>query len=121
MPEIPQAALEMGYWLFFVALPLALFFGLRATRVRSRLIRLAAAVLIPWILVQQYHLALVQPHVFKIARSKGDLMYDGTGASAAITIIGFVFPVLVVLPALGAELLIQRFRSRRRQSAAPHP
>ncbi|MGV3533278.1 MAG: hypothetical protein ACO1QR_12975 [Chthoniobacteraceae bacterium] len=121
MAEIPHAALEIGYWFFLVALPLVLFFGPRMVRLRSRLARTAAAVLIPWIAVQQYHAALVQPQVFKLSRAKGDLMYDGTGASAAVTIIGFVFPVLVVLPVLGAELLIQRFRSRRSQSAAPHP
>lgn len=111
----PEKQLELygyGLWFFLIALPLLIVvLAGRFRRFRSRFLRFCLGVIIPWITVQDYDTTFIRPLLFRLARARGDMYYDGVGAGAAVSIIGLILPALVALLALGVEAIILHRRS----------
>jgi hypothetical protein len=112
--NVEQQLEFFGYgYLFFLLLlpPVLILLPAWFLNWRSRFLRFCVATLVPWFGIQAYHNAFIQPLSVRLGRERGESLYDGTGASAGIFVVGFVVPVLVALVTPAAEFAIQRARS----------
>jgi hypothetical protein len=116
--EQQQDLLSYGYLLFlFVLPPLLIVLSKWLFRWRSRFARFCLATLIPGLGIETYHSTFVKPLSLQLARERGDTLYDGTGAGAAIFLVGLAVPAFIAALTLGIECLLQRNRS----SSGPAP
>jgi hypothetical protein len=109
----PEKQLELyGYGLLFIYFGLPLAIVLLAGRwrcCRSRGLRFAFGVILPWFAAQMFHAAFISPLSLRIARAHGDPLSDGVGASAFVFLFGFIFPTVVAMLTLIREAMMPNF------------